>query len=234
MRVRYEDLVTNPDALISGVQRFLGVRTDLSVLSAAFDRAPARGPGDYKVEHTSAVHANSIGNGKRVPVDMLPPPLLQIINEKLQALGYEKLDRSWNAAERPVSLRFETVWSNRLRDLMTRAQRPSQGHDAGVFALVAEDHAALRWVVDTEDGAVYDGDGEVDAVLTGTAEDLVLMLTDAENFGVLLRSGRIRHIAPEPSEPTPTSELRRQIDAIVAAARSLVRDADAPDPAPAY
>ena len=36
----------------------------------------------------------------------------------------------------------------------------------------------------------------MEAVLTGTAEDLVLMLTEEENLGVLLRSGRVRHLAP--------------------------------------
>jgi hypothetical protein len=57
------------------------------VLQEAFDREPAPGPADYKVEHTHAVHANSIGHGKRVPVDMLPPPLLTAINEKLEVLA---------------------------------------------------------------------------------------------------------------------------------------------------
>jgi hypothetical protein len=38
------------------------------------------------------------------------------------------------------------------------------------------------------------GDGEVDSVVIGTAEDLVHLFAKEENLGVLLRSGRIRHL----------------------------------------
>jgi hypothetical protein len=102
-RVRYEDLVLRPAETITGIQAFLGVKLDLSVLDRAFDRPPPRGPGDYKVDYTTAVHASSIGRGKRVPVAALPPALLAAVNEKLGALGYEGLDRGWNAAERTVA-----------------------------------------------------------------------------------------------------------------------------------
>lgn len=199
LRVRYEDLVQHPAETVAAVLRFLRVAEDLTVLERAFARDPAHGPGDYKVAYTSQVHARSIGHGKRVPVSMLPPPLLEAVNEKLQTLGYERLDRAWNAVERPVDSRADTVWTGRLKELMgNRAIDPAVDGSLGLrsFALVAEDHYKLRWVVDVEDGTICQGDGDVEAVLTGTAEDLVLMLTKEENLGVLLRSGRVRHLAP--------------------------------------
>lgn len=201
-RVRYEDLTLQPEQTMSGVLSFLGVREDLSVVTRAFERAPARGPGDYKVGHTSQVHAASIGRGKRVPVGLLPPPLLMAVNEKLELLGYDKLTSSWNAEERAVDAGGETLWARRLCDLMSdvRLLATDAAIDPSSFALVAEDHRALRWVVDVEACEVAQGDGEVDAVLTGTAEDLVLMLTGEENLGVLLRSGRIRHLTASEDE----------------------------------
>jgi hypothetical protein len=62
------------------------------------------------------------------------------------------------------------------------------------FAVVAEDSEASRWIIEPGTGQVRRGDGEVDSVITGTAEDLVLMITEEENLGALLRAGRIRHL----------------------------------------
>jgi hypothetical protein len=217
-RVCYEHLGQRPEETVSAVLRFLGVDEDLSVLERAFARDPPRGPGDYKVVHTSSVHARSIGHGKRVPVGMLPPALLEAVNEKLEVLGYERLDRAWNAAERTVDGGGETMWGSRLRALMRDVRLPVNGATTRLglqsLALVAEDHRALRWVVDVEAGEVTQGDGEVDGVVTGTAEDLVLMLSGEENLGVLLRSGRIRHLAA--SEDETPADLPATLNRIVA------------------
>ena len=221
-RVRYEDLVLAPEATMTGIQEFLGVRTDLSVLSRAFSREPARGPGDYKVEHTTAVHGASIGKGKRVPISMLPPPLLDAVQEKLQRLGYDRLDRGWSAAERDVDGGGHGVWAARLANLMSDLEFREGEVVVGPFAVVAEDHRSLRWVVEPELGAVARGDGEVEAVLTGTAEDLVLMLTGEENLGVLLRSGRVRHVVAEDDDEA--RDLFREVTVLVALLRGGVRD----------
>ena len=225
IRVRYEDLVGDPEATIAAIQRFLGVSEHLDVLRRAFEREPARGPGDYKIEHTSAVHANSVGHGKRVPVSMLPPPLLEAVNEKLQQLQYPRLDRSWNAAERDTGASIATVWTERLSNLMASTDHGANRADAdiGSLALVAEDHNALRWIVDLDGGSVMQGDGDVEAVLTGTCEDLVLMLTGEENLGVLLRSGRIRHVVADEQQSTPR-DLQHEIATIVTALRAYVSD----------
>lgn len=199
-RVRYEDLVMRPEEIVTGIQRFLGVAEDLSVLQAAFRREHPRGPGDYKIEHTTRIHASSIGHGKRVPVAMLPPTLLDAVNHQLDALGYDSLGRGWNAAERPVDNPADGLWATRLTELMSTLKISAAKH-ARPFAVIAEDHRTLRWIIDPATGAISAGDGEVDAVLTGAARDLVLMLAAEENVGVLLRSGRIRHVLAEPDQP---------------------------------
>jgi hypothetical protein len=220
-RVRYEDLVTGPEETVTAIQRFLGVEESLSVLTAAFRVDHARGPADYKIEHTASVHAKSIGHGKRVPVSMLPPPLLTAINEQLEALGYPPLDRSWNAAEREFDALSPTIWSKQLEDVMREAQLAPDCPNLGVFAVVAEDHHALRWIIDTEDRSIVPGDGDVDAVLTGTTEDLLLMISEEENLGVLLRSGRIRHLVSDEQRISPQDTYEHAI-AIVAALRACV------------
>jgi Sulfotransferase family len=221
LRVKYEDLVTSPKETVKGIQRFLGVQEHLDVLREAFDREIAPGPADYKIEHTSAVHAQSIGNGKRVPVSMLPPPLLAAINEKLEELGYPPLDRSWNTAEREMDAPTETIWSGRLQTLMNEAQLRQISDDLIPFAVVAEDHRALRWVIDPESQVIVQGDGDVEAVLTGTAEDLVLMLTGEGNLGVLMRSGRVRHLLADENEVTRRN-LHDEVMTLVSTLRSSI------------
>lgn len=213
-RIRYEDLVLEPAETVVGMQRFLGVEEDLSVLVRAFRRDSARGPGDYKVEHTESVHTASIGHGKRVPVDMLPPPLLKALNEQLEALGYEPVDRGWNAVERMVDGAARGLWANRLKEIMDSAAIRPDGRRVGPFAVLAEDHRILRWVIDPESGTMDQGDGDVEAVLVGTAEDLVLMLTGEENLGVLLRSGRVRHVIAD-DEMTASRDVIGELNAVL-------------------
>jgi protein-tyrosine sulfotransferase len=200
-RLRYEELVTNPQAVIDEVFAFLGVEPDPGVLERAFLRTRrAGGPGDYKVTFSSEVHSASIGHGKRVPVAMVPPPLLEAVNKKLKLLGYPPLDQRWNAEPAASNGRARELagWEVRLVGLLGDARPLALAGPPPIdsFAVVAQDHAHLRWVVDLASGTIRQGDGEVDFVLTGTAEDLALLLSGEVNAGVLLRSGRIRHLSP--------------------------------------
>lgn len=216
-RVRYEDLVREPSKTVAGIQRFLGVTETLAVLTSAFQTDAMNGPADYKIEHTTSIQATSIGHGKRVPFQMLPTPLVTALNERLEILGYEPLTPSWNATERAVDSGGEGIWATRLHELMKSMRCPTRfgGQEIGSFAVLAEDHRGLRWVIDPARRTINHGDGEVDAVLTGTAEDLVLTLTAEENVGVLLRSGRLRHVVADPEEADPRAllvEIRGIID----------------------
>ena len=112
---------------------------------------------------------------------------------------------------------------------MSNAVPPPAGSVARVFAVVAEDHHELRWIVDCEAGTLIQGDGDVDAVITGTTEDIVLMLTDQENLGGLLRAGRIRHLVVDEqadAPPDPVASARR----IAAILRACVQPDDAASP----
>ena len=220
-RVRYEDLVLEPEKTVQHMQAFLGVDPDLSVLSRAFDREALNGPGDYKLEHTTNVHASSVGHGKRVPFTMLPPPLVAALNTKLEDLAYDPLTPSWNAEERTVDGGGQGLWAERLRELMVGI-RISGTSSPGPFAAVAEDHQELRWIINLAAASVNQGDGEVEAVLTGTAEDLVLMLTGEENLGVLLRSGRIRHVVADDTEAAERASDREPNTLVAILRRGLI------------
>jgi len=222
LRVRYEDLVTAPRETITGILEFLGVEPELSVLEKAFERGrSADGPGDHKVTYTSRVHAASIGRGKRVPVEMIPPPLLEAVNGKLEELGYKSLSRAWNAEPAPQPGPADgSAWGARLADLMGAVELPASpnGDGPGCFAVVAQDHEELRWVIDPSIGEVRQGDGEVESVLTGTAEDLARMIADEVNLGMLIRSGRVRHLTAH--EEVDAGELSRALKGVLELLRS--------------
>jgi Sulfotransferase family len=97
-RVRYEDMVTDPERTAAAIFGFLGVEQVPGLTQACFGmKHEANGPGDLKIWFTSEVTAASIGSGVRVPADALPPPLRGDINRALVELGYRRVDAGWNA-----------------------------------------------------------------------------------------------------------------------------------------
>jgi hypothetical protein len=98
-RVRYEDLVADPEAVSDGIFRFLGARPAPGISAACF--APERerlGPGDYKIWHTTRISADSVGRGWAVPAEMMGPALMAAINELAARLGYAQMDKTWGIA----------------------------------------------------------------------------------------------------------------------------------------
>jgi hypothetical protein len=192
-RVRYEDLVASPEATVTGIFEFLGVAPDLSVLTTAFHKgAIARGPGDYKVAHTTEISARSIGRGRRVPVNLVPAPLLEATNAALAALGYDTLGERWNSTPGAMGeSRTSGPWGAALENVMSSLSVP-RTDEVEPFAVVAEDYPELRWLVDPRTGAVERGGGTAERAVIGVAEDLVLAIRGDANIGTLQLSGRIR------------------------------------------
>jgi hypothetical protein len=192
--LKYEDLVTHPTAVLADLFRFLEVDPDMGVLQRAFERySPHSGPGDYKLGFTRFIDPSSIGLGKRVPVGMIPPPLLDRINELFGQLGYQRLTSTWNAEPKPV--RSASVATRReLAELMATMTGGEWPYDADRLAILADDDAELRWVLQPRTGTLLRGDGDVDVVITGAAEDLAKLLRNETNIGLLTRSGRIRQV----------------------------------------
>jgi hypothetical protein len=162
-RVLYEELVGDPTATTARIMAFLGVDDREDVLTPAFEATRlATGPGDHKVRFTSGVHARSVGRGKRVPVELLPPPLLEGINARLVELGYGRLGPGWNTEPdgRPDADLDGGEWGHRLADAMGEAQRRMEAdlpHDDPSFAIVAQDVLALRWVCRPNEREMYQG-----------------------------------------------------------------------------
>jgi hypothetical protein len=106
LRLRYEDLVADPEATAAAVFEFLGVPALPGISQACFSAERERfGPGDHKIWYTSQISADSVGHGWAVPTGMIAPPLLDVMNELAGRLGYLTVDGDWGTTEPPADLR---------------------------------------------------------------------------------------------------------------------------------
>ena len=106
-RVRYEDLVYDPEAVIGGVFRFLGAAPSPGISTRCFTPERERqGPGDYKIWQTSRVTADSVGRGWSILPDQIGESAREKINQLADELGYVRVDNTWSAADTPPDLRL--------------------------------------------------------------------------------------------------------------------------------
>jgi hypothetical protein len=104
-RVRYEDLVADPDAVTGKIFEFLGLPPVSGIADLCFSRDRERfGPGDFKIWNTSQVTVDSVGRGWPVPTNLLAP-ITATINDLADRLGYLRVDENWGVASRPSDVR---------------------------------------------------------------------------------------------------------------------------------
>jgi len=104
--VRYEDLVTDPDAEIARIFAFIGAAPAPGIVERCFGPGRQRfGPGDYKIWNTSGVSADSVGRGWTMPAGKIPAPLLGRVNELADVLGYIRVGPQWGTGAKPADLR---------------------------------------------------------------------------------------------------------------------------------
>jgi hypothetical protein len=109
-RVRYEDLVADPELVANGIFDFLGVAAQPGIAGRIFSSDLERsGPADYKIWHTSTVSSESVGRGWTLPVGMIGPHVLAGMAELTNRLGYLAVDPSWGSSEAPADLRADRI-----------------------------------------------------------------------------------------------------------------------------
>jgi hypothetical protein len=105
-RVRYEDLVADPEAVADGIFKFLGVPSVPGISQACF--GPERelaGRADYKIWHTSRVNTDSVGRGWTIPANLIGPAVTGTVNSLADRLGYVPVGPQWGIAAAPPDLR---------------------------------------------------------------------------------------------------------------------------------
>jgi hypothetical protein len=106
-RVRYEDMVTDPQAVADELFKFLDLEPVPGIAEACFAAERERfGPADYKIWHTSQITDDSVGRGWTIPAGLIAPQTRAGINELCGRLGYLPVDENWGTADRPADLRL--------------------------------------------------------------------------------------------------------------------------------
>jgi hypothetical protein len=104
-RVRYEDLVEDPDSVTAGIFEFLGLPPVEGISALCFSGERERfGAGDFKIWNTSQITSESVGRGWTIPANLMALATPGV-NELADRLGYVRIDDGWGAASRPVDMR---------------------------------------------------------------------------------------------------------------------------------
>jgi len=105
-RLRYEDLVDDPEGAAAGLFEFLGVEVVRGISEACFSAERERfGPADHKIWYTSKITVDSVGRGWSIPATMIAPHILVVVNDLAGKLGYLTVDTDWGTTEPPTDLR---------------------------------------------------------------------------------------------------------------------------------
>jgi hypothetical protein len=111
-RVRYEDLVAEPEQVACQIFSFLGASPAQGISTACFSAERERyGPADYKIWRTSQITNASVGRGWSIPAALIPPPVVTEVNALADTLGYLPVHDAWGASAPPSDLRVSTTSS---------------------------------------------------------------------------------------------------------------------------
>lgn len=89
LRVRYEDLVSDPEGEVERMTKFLGLRAVPNLSVEAFKVKHDRGARDPKIARTGRVHRDRVGAAGGIELEALPVELRSRVSALLRVLDYE-------------------------------------------------------------------------------------------------------------------------------------------------
>ena len=143
LRVRYEDLVDEPDQVMSEVFARLGMPPAPDIMARYSHSEPEDlGAGDYKIWHTGKITGDSVGRGWTVPAYLIAPPIIDAINELSERLGYLPVDpEAWGVGSPPPDVRLPAS-TGAMTSWVPRPPGPSCGESALVAGALRDRIAA--------------------------------------------------------------------------------------------
>jgi protein-tyrosine sulfotransferase len=90
-RVRYEDLVTAPEASLRPLLAFAGVDWEDGLLAAVFSSRHDQGGGDLKIRFSKRIETSSIGSGQQLNLARIPDEMKAATDALGARLGYPPL-----------------------------------------------------------------------------------------------------------------------------------------------
>ena len=210
-RLRYEDLVNEPEASLSSIFAFARLNNHEEAIRAAASFARTRAssmPGDIKARFTVGVGTTSVGRGWSVPTEMIPPELRERIDALSLELGYSPIRDLKDSAESLSRLASgpsgHSPNTASVADLLTTrvAQRLKSRTHRGELAmkLVLTDQLD-PWLIDFENASIKCGDAPAEWVAVTDSSTLLSIASGRCNAGTALRESTLRVASPRPERP---------------------------------
>lgn len=153
IRVKYEDLVTNPNETLDAMFTFLDLKWDASILGAAFSTQHDNGPGDIKVQYTNRIKSDSIGRGVAIPYERIHNPYLSQIDCIQEKLGYWSVESFYEiyrekASPSPAKMVSDSIFVDSEDEVKCFLENASNGFKAlnGECKLVVTGQNGGRWI----------------------------------------------------------------------------------------
>ena len=207
-RLRYEDLVLDPDATLPPLLRFLGLREDPGLADRVFKVPHQHGPGDTNIAYARKIDTKSIGKGSGLSVRQLSAKDMARANALLADLDYAPIDEHWDSRPSPyvpaaaappadavrepdamppdIALRKLGEMVNR-RDINARIKFVFDGIDDQPWSMAVSSDAIS---VQNMDGAMDGASAEAEVRMT--LPSLHAIVEGEANPVKLLRSGELR------------------------------------------
>ncbi len=234
LRLRYEDLVTDPEREAGRLFGFLGVSEAPDVIARSFSVPQQRfGPGDYKIWSTNQVTASSVGRGWSIPARLISAPVLARLNDLADRLGYLRIEEDWGTGNKPADVRVGSESSSpgdskaaRLAGALLLADRiavglerlrgqgqPAPEPESVLLFATGDQGEDTWWHLDYGSATLIAGTGprpaDSDWSVTGSALAWEQVLTGAGNLGVAFRRGDLRYAGKDGRAPgTATADAR--------------------------
>lgn len=191
-RLRYEDLVGDPEGTLPRLFRYLGLDWDPSLLGSVFTSEHDRG-GDGYALYSSHISRSSLGRGRTLPTGKLSADLRARMLGLLQGLGYPELpepplEPSTVVPDGPdARWFFETL----LPERAGQAAPPAVPLSCDV---IVQGSGGGAWLLEWDDGGlrVSPGPGGRPAKIELAAADLLDLVSGKVNPLKLAEEGRIR------------------------------------------
>lgn len=202
-RLNYESVVTQFEATLTPLFRFLGVDWVDGLADRVFAVAHDAGQGDGKATLSSKIRQDSIGKGKEVPRSGIPSKFLPLLDDLLVKLGYPVLDDYFaqsspvigNAGPKQnVSEAFEVagIFEHRFSDAVNR-NRNRYPSLQGVWKIIVTGVPNGVWFIDLagQEGAIKQGDFIADYTLSLSAPLLIEIMNGTRNAIEAINQGVI-------------------------------------------
>ncbi|HSG38780.1 MAG TPA: SCP2 sterol-binding domain-containing protein, partial [Thermoanaerobaculia bacterium] len=201
-RLRYEDIISSPEAALEPMFRFLGVSWHPDLLKSVFTARHDDGVGDGYVRYSGRIHKDSLGLGRQLPVETLPAELKGRMSSLLAELGYgdepvaprtappPKPERAPDSAADPRE-RPSWVFEDLLPGRLSAGGMPL----ASFFScnIVVHGEGGGSWAVELDETGyrVIPG-GEAASRIDVQASDLLDIVHGRANALKIVREGRIQ------------------------------------------